>query len=509
MTARGHLYGAAALLTVLGLGVFVYKTVFLGFPLSPGQESAVWTVQPRVSFEALGGPVKVTLQIPGDPPGFTLLDESFISRGYGVTTSSGDGGRQARWTKRYARGPQHLYYRVLVHASPSALVRRRRPETPPPPRLSEPHQTALRTVVEEVRERSADAPSFAAQILQRLNAPSPSEPLQLFLEKADSATDRARIAVTLLAGGGIPARVAHGLILQDQQRRATLHPWLEVYTGEEWIYLDPASGERRLRGDFLLWWRGDRPLLTLSGAEKGEVQISVQRSQIDALTVAERRAELRDSRVVEFSLLSLPIQVQAVYGVLLLVPLGAFIMAVLRNVVGVRTIGTFMPVLVALAFRETRLVSGVLLFALVVALGLLIRFYLEQLRLLLVPRLASVLIVVVLLMAAISVFSHRLGLETGLSVALFPMVIMAMAIEHMSIVWEERGAGEALKQGAGTLLVAALAYLVMSASLLQHLVFLFPELLLVVLAATLLLGRYSGYRLLELSRFRVFRRGGA
>jgi hypothetical protein len=34
----------------------------------------------------------------------------------------------------------------------------------------------------------------------------------------------------------------------------------------------------------------------------------------------------------------------------------------------------------------------------------------------------------------------------------------------------------------------------------------FPELLVVVLAGTLLLGRYSGYRLSELWRFRVLAR---
>ena len=37
----------------------------------------------------------------------------------------------------------------------------------------------------------------------------------------------------------------------------------------------------------------------------------------------------------------------------------------------------------------------------------------------------------------------------------------------------------------------------------KHLVFVFPELLLLVLAATLLLGRYTGYRLVELRRFRM------
>jgi hypothetical protein len=38
----------------------------------------------------------------------------------------------------------------------------------------------------------------------------------------------------------------------------------------------------------------------------------------------------------------------------------------------------------------------------------------------------------------------------------------------------------------------------------EHLVFVFPELLLLVIVATLLMGRYTGYRLLELRRFRAF-----
>jgi hypothetical protein len=88
------------------------------------------------------------------------------------------------------------------------------------------------------------------------------------------------------------------------------------------------------------------------------------------------------------------------------------------------------------------------------------------------------------------------------------MVIMTMTIERMSIVWEERGPADASKQGLGSLLVAATCYLVMGLGMVEHLVFVFPELLFVTLAATLLLGRYTGYRLTELFRFREMR-GGA
>jgi hypothetical protein len=77
-----------------------------------------------------------------------------------------------------------------------------------------------------------------------------------------------------------------------------------------------------------------------------------------------------------------------------------------------------------------------------------------------------------------------------------------MTIERMSIVWEELGALDAFKQGFWSLVAAVLAYLVMAISYIEHIVFVFPELLLILLAGIILLGRYSGFRLLELPRFK-------
>src|SRR3546814_6745238 len=124
-------------------------------------------------------------------------------------------------------------------------------------------------------------------------------------------------------------------------------------------------------------------------------------------------------------------------------------MLVLRNIIGIKSVGTFMPVLIALAFRDTGVIAGVILFVVVIGAGLVARFYLERLRLLLVPRLTAILILVVLLMALVSVLSNRLGIEVGLSVSLFPMVIMAMTIERMSVAWDERGGGTAIREGLG------------------------------------------------------------
>jgi hypothetical protein len=114
--------------------------------------------------------------------------------------------------------------------------------------------------------------------------------------------------------------------------------------------------------------------------------------------------------------------------------------------------------------------------------------------------------VVILILAGLTVVSYRIGLERGLSIGLFPIVILTFTIERMTLVWEERGATEALQQGLGSVVVGVLCYLVMNLRIVEHIFFVFPELLLVVLAVTLLLGRYTGYRLTELWRFRVLAR---
>ena len=170
--------------------------------------------------------------------------------------------------------------------------------------------------------------------------------------------------------------------------------------------------------EYCPWWRGNEALVNVEGGSNVEVEFAVQKNHVDAVAIARTHASRDNTPLIDFSLYSLPIRTQAVYGVLLMIPIGALIMVLMRNFIGIDAFGTFMPVLIALAFRETKLFWGVVLFTLLVTLGLSIRFLLERLRLLLVPRLSAVLIVVVMLMLVISLTSHKLGTETGLSVAL-------------------------------------------------------------------------------------------
>lgn len=497
-----YVFVLAALLAAIGLSVFVYKWQVLGFPISEDQDTAVWTIESAVKFESGPGSIKVQLQVPTLTPGFRMLNEISVSRGYGFNLNYGSGGREAQWAIRRADGRQTIYYRISVYEDSSVDVSDTTPPFPPIPVINEPMKTAVDVLVDDVQAHSADAASFTTELLRRMNDPSPDPNVELLLSGVSSSVEFVEVASMMLASARIPARTVHGFPLVGRQRSAELVSWLEIHDGDRWLYFNPATGEENLPDRFLIWWRGNERLVNVEGGSKVEVDFAIQKNYIDAIAIAETQAIQQGTSAFDFSLYSLPIQTQAVYAVLLMIPIGALVMVFMRNIVGIDAFGTFMPVLIALAFRETKLFWGVILFTLLVTLGLTIRFLLDRLRLLLVPRLSAVLIVVVILMLFISLMSHRLGLETGLSVALFPMVIIAMTIERMSVVWEERGAADAIRAGLGSLVVAVAAYIFMGIEWLEHLLFTFPELLLVILAIVVMLGRYTGYRLTELRRFK-------
>jgi hypothetical protein len=496
----------ALLLTAVALTFCYYKVKVLGMPLLPTDSSEVWTVEAKINFRATGGPAKVQFYIPENPPGYVILNEDFISSNYGLATETEGANRKASWAIRRAQGKQALYYRmeIVPGTTPTlASLDNTPPAFPRVPEYEEPMGAAVRAILENARAHSADIMSFTQSLLMILNSPTPDENVALINKPGRDSVEWVREIVNILAGARIPSRIVYVLPLQDRIRHGQLEPWIEVHNEQEWIAFDPRTGKRGYDPEVVVWRVGDSPLVTVQGGKPPTVEFSIARHARAQVAIATDFAAKARSAVVEFSLFALPVQAQNVYRILLTIPLGALVVVVLRNIIGLRTFGTFMPILVALAFRETELMWGIILFTIVVCVGLMIRLYLERLKLLLVPRLASVLTIVIILIAIFSILSVKLNLERGLSIALFPVVIMAMTIERMSIIWEEHGPKDAFLRGSGSLFAASIGYVVMTNEILTHMIFVFPELLLVVLSITLVLGRYSGYRLTELWRFRA------
>ncbi len=502
--SKRHLYILVILLSSVGLATFAYKVVELGFPMVPDKLSELWQVDVRVGFTANGRPVKVAVHVPQSTPISTVLDQTFISPGYGVAVAPRGDNRLATFTTRKADGEQAVYYRTLISQvkAPQSPIKAPIPPVPKPT-LEGIDLAAAKAIAARITHNSADESSFVTLLLQQLRAPQKHDETGMLLKDRTGPERMARVAVNVLALAKIASRSVHGITLDSDHRNLPLTHWLEVYLNGAWQPYDLKTGNDAAPERAVPWWRGRSPFVNVEGADKSETVVAASRTYRAALATSVTQGREAKSVLVEFSIFSLPIQTRAVYQVLLAVPIAIMLLVMLRNLVGIKTFGTFMPVLIAMAFRETQLLWGIILFTAVCGVGLSVRFYLERLKLLLVPRLAAVVIVVIAIMVVLSIVSHKLGFERGLSVALFPIVILAMTIERMSIIWDERGPKESLHQAGGSLATAILCYLVMTLDIVQHLFFVFPELLLVVLAVTLMLGRYSGYRLVELPRFKV------
>src|SRR5690606_858683 len=111
---KTQLYLLAAVIAAFALATIFYKWQVLQFPLQPIEEVEVWTVQARVEYQPRRGANTVTLKIPAQTPGFTVLDEKFVAKNYSKLEETHRDGREVQWAIRRATGTQALYYRATL-----------------------------------------------------------------------------------------------------------------------------------------------------------------------------------------------------------------------------------------------------------------------------------------------------------------------------------------------------------------------------------------------------------
>jgi hypothetical protein len=194
-------------------------------------------------------------------------------------------------------------------------------------------------------------------------------------------------------------------------------------------------------------------------------------------------------------------------NLILVLPVIACIVVIFRSVIGIETFGTFAPVIVSLAFLMTGLAWGLVIFSVIVGVGVVLRSALQWFRIQLVARLAILIALVSATMAALTVGGAYFGIGALLNVSIFPMVIMSNVIENFTTIQVESGTREALRLTFNTLVVCSACYLAIEIGGVQSIVLSFPELLVLVIVAEVLIGKWRGLRLVEYARFSELFRG--
>ncbi|MEQ5787816.1 hypothetical protein J3454_07930 [Erythrobacter sp. NFXS35] len=193
---------------------------------------------------------------------------------------------------------------------------------------------------------------------------------------------------------------------------------------------------------------------------------------------------------------------EAVWGLkpsnlLMVLPLGAFLVVLARSFVGLKAFGLFTPMLIALAFLQIGPIMGPVVLVSSVVVGMLVTPTLLKLRMTRVGFLGVLISLIVLVLVALQML-----LDTKLQVDAFPVIVCGLCVERWWKQWGKDGAKPAARMALNTFILAVVIEFVMVSEFALALIDASPLLMPAATAiAIAILGRYRGLRLSEIARF--------
>jgi hypothetical protein len=193
---------------------------------------------------------------------------------------------------------------------------------------------------------------------------------------------------------------------------------------------------------------------------------------------------------------------QAIWGLkpsnlLMVLPLGSFLVVLARSFIGLKAFGLFTPMLIALAFLQIGPVMGPVVLCCSVLVGMIVTPTLLKLRMTRVGFLGVLISLIVLVLASL-----QIALDTELQVDAFPVIVCALVVERWWKQWGKDGAKPAAKMAINTFVLAVVIEFVMVSNFALALIEWSPLLMPATAAVAIaLLGRYRGLRLSEIPRF--------
>ncbi|MFO0881411.1 MAG: 7TM domain-containing protein [Gemmataceae bacterium] len=313
---------------------------------------------------------------------------------------------------------------------------------------------------------------------------------------------KSRLLVALLRNRNIPARIVSGVTLGKGPEQLG-HYWVEAYIYDHWLPMCPYYRLfGRVPSTYLIFGYGDRPMV--SARRVGQLKYAFLVERLGKEAPAEGAESSWQRTFKSLSLYQLPPSDRRLVEVLLLMPVAALIVCFFRNIIGLHSFGTFSPALIGLAFHDLNSWPGLFVFISILLVGWLMRRILDRYHLLQVPRIAVMLTLIMSVLIAMIVLSNQYGATTTRYISLFPIVILTGMVERFWTVETEDSTLASFKTLLQTMVMALTIALLLSRPMVVRHLFCYPETLGLVMAGQLLIGRYTGYRLMELFRFRDF-----
>ncbi|HSP78598.1 MAG TPA: 7TM domain-containing protein [Myxococcaceae bacterium] len=503
-----------AVLVAAAGGMMFYKVQALGYSLRDTLPLTSYRVTYALALDGHGEDVRVRTFLPSSDVHQQISEEENSAPGLHLTQQVDGVNRVARWMG------SNVGDGVRIRHSFSVLPTALRYQIPEDLAVPAAYSPSIAAYLRPEKAIQVDSPEILAT-LERINAdegpvlerlrriyaltsglsPRPfkgtTDALTALRLGEASCNGKSRLFVALARAAGIPARLVGGLILESGSKK-TSHQWVEAYVAGHWVPFCPTNKHfAELPERYLTLYYGDESLFRHTSDINFDYRFEVTSSLVPS---PRAKASFKLFNVwAMFERLGLS---YSLLRTLLMLPMGALLVVLFRNVIGMPTFGTFLPALIAAGAGETGALWGVVGVLLVVGVVSLARWLLQHLELLHSPTLAILLAAVTLSLLATSMLAERFGLLSLAHVTFVPIAVLAITAERFYLSFTEQGAKTATKELVGTLVVMLACYVVMNSLALQVLVIGFPEVLLLVMAANIYLGRWVGMRLLEYYRFR-------
>lgn len=520
-TSRVALGVLPAVLVMAASALAFYKIAYLGYNLDGVIQSQSYYIETVMEFQGHGTGVDVSMALPRNLPNQSISDEAFSSDDlqFRIATSHGD--RRGIWRGQSVSGSERIGYTATVITRDQEFLIDSALNTAQdipvavagyllPDSTTQSDSPAIAALADSLGLSSDSSMllnvtaiyEYATHGLKYVRYSGTTDALTACRLGEASCGGKSRVMAALARYLNIPARLVGGKILSAGQSKAT-HIWVEFYIHGYWVPFCPTNGYfAEIPSNYLILYYGEQPVITHTKDINFKYYFNLKKRLV---STAAGLSQLRNHPLdilniwATFKRVSISLEL---LRIIIMLPIGVLAVVVFRNLIGIETFGTFMPALIAIGFRDTGLWNGMLLFAVIIAFGALVRTVFNRLQLLHTPRLAIVLSCVVLFLLLLTALGVRLGFLDLARVVLFPIVILTLTVERFSIISEESGVFEAFRVSALTLLVAGCAYELMAWRLLQSVVISFPESIFLVVALYIYIGRYSGFRLIEFFRFR-------
>ncbi len=321
-----------------------------------------------------------------------------------------------------------------------------------------------------------------------------TDALRAYKLQRASCNGKSRLLAAICRSQGIPARITGGLIL-EQGKKKTSHAWTEVYYQGNWIPFDPLNGHfAKIPSNYLELYKGDKYLFRHSKGLNYDYLFDIEKKYQNFTSVQSAGFNLWPL----LNVIHLPL---GLLRTIILLPIAALMIAIFRNVIGVKTYGILLPALIGLALINISLLSGILAFVFVIVVVSLIHTILSKWSLLHVPQMAIILTCVVLSMIALGLTGINYGMQSLELIVFLPIVIIAITAERFSKMLVEDKAEEAFKVLLNTFVLAFMTCLVFKSKMLIGIFLTYPELYLLIIFTLLVLGRWIGMRVTEYQRF--------